>query len=133
MEQLAARLAGGFLEPIDGDALSAAVAVALRKPLGELDAIKALPGFQRAAAATLVQAWAAGLDLTEEMAAAKDRTAAARLGLLAALETEVIEHLPNNQIRPRDLRAAALGRVHHARSLFGRIEIRGHTEMSPVW
>ncbi len=133
MEQLAARLAGGFLEPTDGDALSAAVAVALRKPLGELDAIKALPGFQRAAAATLVQAWAAGLDLTEEMAAAKDRTAAARLGLLAALETEVIEHLPNNQIRPRDLRAAALGRVHHARSLFGRIEIRGHTEMSPVW
>ena len=112
MEQLAARLAGGFLEPIDGDALSAAVAVALRKPLGELDAIKALPGFQRAAAATLVRAWAAGLDLTEEMAAAKDRTAAPRLGLLAALETEVIEHLPNSQIRPRDLRAAALGRVH---------------------
>ena len=90
MEQLAARLAGGFLEPIDGDALSAAVAAALTKPLGELDAIKALPGFRRAAAATLAQAWAAGLDLTDEMTAARDGTAAARLGSLAALETEVL-------------------------------------------
>src|ERR1019366_3664809 len=103
------------------------------KPLGELDAIKGLPGFQRAATATLAQAWAAGLDLTEEMTAARDGTAAARLGSLAALETEVLEHLPKNQLRPRDLGAAALGRVRHARSLFGRIEIRGHTEMSPVW
>lgn len=133
MEQLAARLAGGFLEPIDGDALSTAVAATLIRPLGELDAIKVLPGFRRAAAATLAQAWAAGLDLTEEIAAASDGAAAARLGSLATLETEVLEHLPKNQLRPRNLVAAALGRVRHARTLFGRIEIRGHTEMSPVW
>lgn len=133
MEQLAARLAGGFLQPIDGDELNAAVAAALVTPLGDLDAIKALPGFQRAAAATLAQAWAAGLDLTEEMAATSDGTAAARLGSLATLETEVLKHLPENQLRPRDLVAAALGHVRHSRALFGRIEIRGHTEMSPVW
>ena len=60
MEQLAARLAGGFLQPIDDDALNLALAAALVTPLGDLDAIKALPGFQRAAAATLGQAWTAG-------------------------------------------------------------------------
>ena len=72
MEQLAARLAGGFLQPIDDDALNVALAAALVTPLGELDAIKELPGFRRAAAATLAQAWRAGLDLTEEMAAANN-------------------------------------------------------------
>ena len=53
MEQLAARLAGGFLQPIDDDALNVALAAALVTPLGDLDAIKELPGFRRAAAATL--------------------------------------------------------------------------------
>lgn len=133
MEQLAARLAGGFLEPIDGDELNAAVAAALVTRLGDLDAIKGLPGFQRAAATTLSQAWVAGLDLTEEMAAASDGTAAARLGSLATLEMEVLKHLPENQLRPRDLVTAALRHVRHSRALFGQIEIRGHTEMSPVW
>ena len=133
MEQLAARLAGGFLESIDDDALNLALAAALVEPLGDLDAIKALPGFQRAAAATFAQAWTAGLDLTEEIAAASNDTAVARLGSLATLERELLTHLPANQLRPRDLVAAALGHVRHSRALFGRIEIRGHTEMSPVW
>ena len=133
MEQLAARLAGGFLQPIDDDALNLALAAALVTPLGDLDAIKALPGFQRAAAATLGQAWTAGLDLTAEMAAASTGTAAARLGSLATLEREVLKHLPANQLRPRNLVAAALEHVRHSRALFGRIAIRGHTEMSPVW
>ena len=133
MEQLAARLAGGFLQPIDDDALNLALAAALVTPLGDLDAIKALPGFQRAAAATLGQAWTAGLDLTAEMAAASTGTAAARLGSLATLEREVLKHLPANQLRSRNLVAAALEHVRHSRALFGRIAIRGHTEMSPVW
>ncbi len=133
IRQLAARLAGGFLQPIDGDELNAAMAAALVTALGELDTIKALPGFQRAAAATLSQAWSAGLDLTEETAAATDGAAAARLGSLATLEAEVLKRLPKNQLRPHDLVAAALGRVRHSRTLFGRIEIHGHTEMSPVW
>ena len=133
MEQLAARLAGGFLQPIDDDALNLALAAALVTPLGDLDAIKALPGFQRAAAATLGQAWTAGLDLTAEMAAASTGTAAARLGSFATLEREVLKHLPANQLRPRNLVAAALEHVRHSRALFGRIAIRGHTEMSPVW
>ena len=62
MEQLAARLAGGFLQPIDDDALNVALAAALVTPLGDLDAIKELPGFRRAAAAPLAQAWRAGVE-----------------------------------------------------------------------
>src|SRR3954451_15124100 len=50
IEGLAARLAGGFLQPIDPDALKAAILNALSAELGELDRIKALPGFPRAAA-----------------------------------------------------------------------------------
>ena len=133
MEQLAARLAGGFLRPIDPDALKAAVAESVSEPLGELDSIKTLPGFQRAAAASLSKAWRAGLKLDEEAAAATSETAGTRLDSLARLEREVLSRLPANQLRPRDLAAAAARRAVHARSIFGRIEIHGRTEMSPVW
>ena len=66
IEQLVARLAGGFRQPIDSDDLKTVVAIAAGQPLGELDAIKELPGFQRAAANSLSKAWAAGLSLQEE-------------------------------------------------------------------
>lgn len=133
IEQLAGRLAGGFLAPIDSDQLKSAVAAAIAEPLGELDRIKALPGFQRATAASLARAWSAGLTLHEEAEAAADETAKARLASLAVLEREILSRLPNNQVRPRDLVAAASDRVAHARAIFGRIEIHGRTEMSPVW
>ena len=45
IDQLAARLAGGFLQPVDGDHLAAAVAETIKLPLGELDAVKALLAF----------------------------------------------------------------------------------------
>src|SRR5215471_14663714 len=57
IEGLAARLAGGFLQPIDPDALKSAIAKALSAELGDLDRIKDLPGFPRAAAATLSKTW----------------------------------------------------------------------------
>ena len=63
IEQLAARLAGGFIQPIDPDDFNDAVAAALTVPMGELDAIKALPGFRRAAASSLAKAWSAGMNL----------------------------------------------------------------------
>ena len=133
IEQLVARLAGGFLQYIHEDDLKAAVAAAIGKPLGELDRIKALPGFQRAVAASLSKAWSSGLKLDEEAKNAAEETVAARLASLAILEREVLSRLPNHQLRPRDLVAAASRRVGHARSIFGRIEIHGRTEMSPVW
>ncbi len=103
------------------------------QPLGELDAIKLLPGFQRAAANTLAKAWSAGLSLSEESGSATDAGTKARLASLAVLEREVLAQLPKNQLRPRDLVDAASKRVAHARAIFGRIEIHGSTEMSPVW
>ena len=133
IEQLTARLAGGFLQAIDPDDFKAAVSSAVEKPLGALDAIKALPGFPRAAATTLHKVWTAGLSLDEEYGSATDATARARLGSLATLEREVLARLPKNQLRPRDLVAAAAKHVAHTKAIFGRIEIHGGTEMSPVW
>ena len=133
IEQLAARLAGGFLVPVDSDDLKAAVATATDQPLGEFDGIKELPGFQRAAATSLSRAWTAGLSLREEADSAVDPNARARLASLAVLEKEVLSQLPGNQLRPRDIVAAASERVGHARVIFGQIEIHGRTEMSPVW
>ena len=83
IEQLAARLAGGFLQSISADDLKAAVVTAIRDPLGELDKIKTLPGFQRAAAASLSKLWTAGLNLVEEEAAGTDETAKARFASLS--------------------------------------------------
>ena len=73
------------------------------------------------------------MSLEEEADSTVDPTAKARLGSLAALEKEVLTQLPSNQLRPRDLVAAASERAEHARVIFGPIEIHGRTEMSPVW
>ena len=133
IDQLAARLAGGFLQPVDGDHLAAAVAEAIKLPLGELDAIKVLPGFQRAAASSLSKAWSAGLRLADETASAKDQAARTRLEAVTCLEQEVLGRLPKSELRPHDLVTTALSRIGYAKSLFGSIAIHGRTEMSPVW
>ena len=49
------------------------------------------------------------------------------------MKREVLVRLPKAQLRPQDLVDTASERVCHARTLFGRIEIHGRTEMSPVW
>lgn len=133
IEQLAARLAGGFLQPIDPDDFNAAVGAALELPMGELDPIKTLPGFRRAAVASLSKAWTAGVNLAEESESVTDPTAKARLASFAILESAVLARLPKNQLRPRDLVTAASKRSGHERAIFGRIEIHGRTEMSPIW
>ena len=125
IDQLAARLAGGFLQPVDGNHLAAAVAEAIKLPLGELDAVKALPGFQRAAASSLSKAWSAGLRLADETASAKDQAARPRLEAMTCLEQEVLARLPKSELRPHDLVTAALSRIGYAKSLFGRIAIHG--------
>ncbi len=133
IDQLTARLAGGFLRPIDPDEFKIAVAAAVGQPLGALDAIKELPGFPRAVTTTLDKVWAAGLSLDEESQSTANATAKERLGSLATLEREVLARLPKDQLRPKDLVAAAARRVNHARAIFGRIQIHGRTEMSSVW
>src|SRR5437868_4701429 len=81
-----AGLAGGFVQPIDPDALKAAILKALAAELGELDRIKELPGFSRSAAASLSKAWAAGLNLAELAANARPE-AVSRLTAIARLES----------------------------------------------
>src|ERR1700726_3331398 len=68
---LACRLASGFLSPIDPDALARAVGEILDAPdtvdMGDLAAIRDLPGLRGTLVATLERAWAAGLELAEHV------------------------------------------------------------------
>lgn len=133
IDQMTARLAGGFLQPVDQEDFKAAVSEALQESLGELDAIKALPGFQRAACSSLEKAWSASLDLDEESQTAAEPEARTRLAALALLEKGVLGRLPASQRRPADLVAEAIKHVKLAKAIFGEIEVHGWTEMSPVW
>ena len=126
MEELAARLAGGFIRSIRTDSLKTSVREATAAgSLGTLDRIRNLPGFQRAAAASLSKMWRAGLTLDGKGAPGADS--------LKILEREVRSRLPKNQLPAGELANSALERAHYAPILFGRIEIHGRTELSPVW
>ena len=126
MEELAARLAGGFLRSVRTDTLKASVREAVAAgPLDDLETIKDLPGFQRAAAATLAKSWRAGLHL--------EKSANPRTRSLAMLERNVRSRLPKNQLPHAELAKAAMERAALAPALLGRIEIHGRTELSPVW
>ena len=127
-EQLAARLAGGFIHAIGADTLRDAIQKALPDTdLGELDTIKLLPGMVGAAADTLHKVWRAGIDLS---ARAGDHP---RLAAVTALEQAVLERLPSSMLRPVDLASQAMARLRHAPTLFGQIEILGISELSPCW
>jgi hypothetical protein len=127
-EQAAARLAGGFVTPIDDQSLRAAIqAVLPLTPMGELESIKTLPGMVDAAADTLYKAWHAGIDLA---ARAADHP---RLDAIARLEAAVLDQLPPGMMRPVDIVAAATARINHALAVIGAMEIVGLTELSPCW
>lgn len=127
-EQLAVRLAGGFYRAIDSDSLRLAVKDAVEiDDLGELDAIKALPGMVDAATATLRKVWRAGLELVAISAEHP------RLASVAQLEAGVLANLPSGMLRPTDIVARAMTQLVHAKQIFGTIEIVGITELSPCW
>jgi hypothetical protein len=126
-EQLAARLAGGFVRPIERTALQDAVRMALASDLGELDAIKDLPGMVRAGVDTLQKIWRSGLSLSGR------EHEHPRLAALARLEAAALAALPAAMLRPADLVTRALDRLAFAPAVLGPIEIRSITEMSPCW
>lgn len=127
-EQLAARLAGGFAQPINTETLRDAIQrVVPDTDLGELDVIKLLPGMVGAAADTLHKVWRTGIELS---ARAGDHP---RLAAMATLEEAVLAVLPPAMLRPVDLASEALERIHHAPALFGEIDIQGISELSPCW
>jgi RecB family exonuclease len=127
-EQLAARLAGGFTQPIDHDTLRSTIQRVLPETaLGELDSIKLLPGMVDAASDTLQKAWLAGIDLRSRASSHP------RLHSIARLEEAVLTQLPHSMKRPGELVAGALPRLRHAANLFGSIDVVGITELSPCW
>ena len=126
MDRVAARLAGGFIQPIDLDALQDAVKAALASTsLGELEDIKQLPGMVRAAVDTLDKVWHANIELS----AHKNQ----RLEALSTLEQAVLRRLPASMKRPKEMVDLALKRIQHAAAVLGPIEVHGHSEMSPAW
>lgn len=126
MGQVAARLAGGFLRPIDADSVRAAVRDALPAVnLGELEPIKDLPGMVRATVGTLDKIWRADIDLS-----ASEHP---RLQALASLEDKVLERLPPSMMKPRALVDLALSRLTHAPAVLGPVEIHSHGEMPVCW
>jgi len=126
MGQMAARLAGGFLGPIDVDYLRVAVREALPETdLGQLENIKTLPGMVRAAVNTLEKVWLANINLAA--------AAHPRLQALAALERNVLRRLPPSMKQPKALVDLACARIKHAPVVLGPIEIRGHSEMPVCW
>ncbi len=127
-EQLVARLAGGFIVPIETEVLRQTIKAVLPETgLGELDGIKALPGMVGAAADTLRKVWRSGIDLQEM------RNRHPRLRALAALEQAVLELLPAQARVPTQLVALARGRLRHAPALLGSVEVVGMSELSPCW
>ena len=134
IEQVAARLAGGFLQPIDGDVLmqaaSEAIANASPSELGDLADIADLPGLSAALAATLSKVWHAGIDLAERAATRPD---ALRLVALARLEDALLERLPANMLRPADLVARAIAHAAHIPTVFGKIELAPMLDLAPCW
>lgn len=126
MGQLAGRLAGGFLQPIDPERLQEAVQAALAaSDLGEFEAIKNLPGMVKAAVATLDKVWRANIDLS--------KATHPRLKALHTLENETLRRLPPSMKRPAELVEIGRRRLEHAPTVIGPVEIHGHSEMSPCW
>jgi hypothetical protein len=102
MGHMVARLAGGFLAPIDPDCLRDAITEALPElDLGELENIKTLPGMARATAGTLEKVWQANIDLSS--------STHPRSRVLAALEETVLARLPPAMKKPK---ASQLVRVY---------------------
>ena len=128
IEQLAARLAGGFCSPIDSDVLRTILRdVIPTAELTELGAIRDLPGLVAASADTLSKAWAANIEL---------RSLASnhpRLSDLAVLEKAVLDRLPAAMMRPVDLLQRASARFHLAKAILGPVDVRGLSDLAPCW
>lgn len=134
MEQVAERLAGGFLRCVDEDTLYRAATEAVRaatdEGLGDLCAIRNLPGLPSALAATLSKAWHAGLEL---VGLAAEQPGSARLAALAGLEREVLRRLPADVLHPPALAARAARRLPAHVGVLGTVELAPMLDVAPCW
>jgi len=130
--QAAARLAGGFFQPIEHDSLNDALRAVLADrsiDLGELAPIRDLPGMVRAASRTLQRVWNAGIDLKRRLAEHDD----SRLAALVRLEKAVVARLPAAMLRPSELVVRALTRLDFAAQVLGPVTLVGFAELDSVW
>ena len=134
IEQVAQRLAGGFLRPIDGDTLARVSEDAIRATppaeLVDLQTIAALPGLPGALAATLEKAWLADIDLAVE---ADGQPSSRRLATLARLEQAVLDRLPRGMLRPGHLMRCAVSRLRNAPAVLGIVELDYLLDVAPCW
>jgi hypothetical protein len=127
--QLAARLAGGFTQPITSEILEPAIQEALKeKGFRDISRVCDLPGMTRAVARSLRKAWEADIDL-----AAREKSRTARLQDLAEIERRVRAKLPPAVLLPVDLREAALARIDRAPVLIGAVHIERVPWIPPLW
>ncbi len=128
LPQLAARLAGGFLEEVASDLLQQLVREALDaggfRSIGDL---AGLPGTVRAVTTTLRKVWDAGLDLA---ARAQQHP---RMADLAIIEERVREGLPASMLLPPDLVKEAHRRIWSAPSVLGPVSVRNVYHVAPCW
>ncbi|MYN45906.1 PD-(D/E)XK nuclease family protein [Pseudoduganella sp. FT93W] len=95
--------------------------------IGELEAIRNLPGTPRALLATLGKCWRAGYDLQA------NAHANPRIESLAVVDTALRAGLPRSMLVPPDLAAAALARIALAPVLLGRVTLMGLAELDACW
>ncbi|CAG9183886.1 PD-(D/E)XK nuclease family protein [Cupriavidus respiraculi] len=128
IEQLAARLAGGFQCAADDESIRTALGLALHETaLGELDGIKGLPGMVDASLGTLRKVWNANFELKAQ------RLQHSRLDALARLETATLRRLPAGMLAPADLAIAAMQRIALAPRLLGPIDFAGAADIAACW
>lgn len=127
---VAARLAGGFGGVVPASHLKLALQEPPLEQLYGLRPIAELPGFGRAASATLRAVWNAGIDVGAE--AAKEN-AHERWEELKALEDHVRATAPLGSRLLPDLVAAATARVHLAPQLVGPVTLERVDEVPRVY
>lgn len=127
IEHVVARLAGGFVEVVDAATLRETIVGVLDDvDLGELEPIKDLPGFPRAAAATLMKLWLSGIDI-------EARRGHPRVEAILVLDEAVRAALPPVKRPPDELARLARERISLATKILGPVTIQGMTELHPVW
>ena len=127
--QLAARLAGGFTQPITSEILDPAIQQALKEEgFKDIERVCELPGMTRAVARSLRKAWEADIDLT-----AGAQGGATRLHDLAEIERRIRAKLPPAVMLPGDLCKAAIARKDWASALIRTLSIERVPWIPPLW
>lgn len=127
LPRLAARLAGGFVQPADAGVLMPAIVSALGEGgFAELERVIDRPGLPRAVLGSLLSVWRSDTDLAA--LAGSPRVSDMRL-----VENRVKSILPACHLTDRDLRDAAVANASMAPALFGEITIKDVIHIDPVW